>query len=169
MNTTERWIAHFSAELERRDVSDDRIRDEVDTVRHHLRDGGDDPFQAFGDPLAYAATLADPVEDPTPSSGTVIALFGAIAAFIVLVVGSVRWIDGDEGSAAWAIAGGVAFITALAALSIALTRRAIAAALRDRLDRTTDSQWSLSATLLLLAPWTFVGFAGLVLALAAIL
>lgn len=58
MSTTERWIALFSTELERRDISDDRIREEVATVRSHLHEGSEDPDATFGDPVAYAASLA---------------------------------------------------------------------------------------------------------------
>lgn len=168
MNTNERWIALFSTELERRDVSDGRIRDEVDTVRVHLRDGDDDAQDAFGDPVAYAATLASPRSDDVPSRTLVLALFASIAMFIVFVIASVRWIDGDASASPWSIVGGVGLIIAVVTLSVSLTRRAVAAALRDVLDQRSDAQWSRASTLLLLVPWTFIGFAGLVLALAAL-
>lgn len=168
MNTNERWIALFSTELERRDVSDERIRDEVDTVRVHLRDGDDDAQDAFGDPLAYAATLADPGSDDVPSRTIILSLFPAIAMFIVFVIASVRWIDGDASASPWSIVGGAGLIVAVVTLSVSLARRAIAAALRDVLDQRSDAQWSRASTLLLLVPWTFVGFAGLILTLAAL-
>ena len=170
MTTNERWISLFSTELERRDVPDERIREEVETVRVHLRDGDDDAAEdAFGDPVAYAATLASPGSEDLPSRTTILSLFAAIATFIVFVIASVRWIDGDASASPWSIVGGVGLLIALVTLSVSLTRRAIAAALRDELDLHTEAHWARASTLLLLLPWTFVGFAGLIPALAALL
>lgn len=167
MTTTERWIALFSTELERRDVPDERIREEVATVRAHVEEGSDDIDAAFGDPIVYAGVLAGASDDDTPSRGTVLSLFIAIALFIVFAISVVRWLDGDDGNAPWAILSGAGLLAAVAALSVSLTRRAVSTALRDALSRRTEAQWRLSATVLLLVPWTFIAFAALVVAVAA--
>lgn len=168
MNSTEDWIALFSTELERRDISDDRIREEVDTVRSHLHEGSEGPDAAFGDPVAYAASLAIDADDDTPPRSVVLALFSAIAFFIVFVISAVRWIDGDSSTSIWAIVGGLALLASVAALSVSLTRRAIESALRDSLNQRSAASWKMSATLVLLFPWFFIGFAGLILAIAAL-
>lgn len=168
MSTTERWIALFSTELERRDISDDRIREEVDTVRSHLHDGSEDPDATFGDPVAYAASLAAAADEDTPSRSTVLALFSAIAFFIVFVISTVRWVDGDPSASPWSIVGGLALLLSVTALSVSLTRRAIESALRDNLNQRSAARWKLSSTLLLLLPWMFIGFASLIVAIASL-
>lgn len=168
MSSTERWITLFSTELERRDLSDDRIREEVSTVRSHLREDHEDPDVAFGDPVAYAARLAAASDDATPSRSTLLALFAAIAFFIVFVLSTVQWIEGDPSASPWSIVGGIALLVSVATLSASLSRRAIESALRDSLTQESAASWKLSSTLLLLVPWTFIGFAGIVLAIAAL-
>lgn len=168
MNTTDRWMDESSAELNKRDVSEGRIRDEVDTVRAHLRDAGGDAESAFGDPVVYAAGLAAPAEGGTPDRSTVLVLFVAIASFIVFTLTAVRWVNGDASNAPWAIAGGGSLLFSVAALSISLSRRAVEAALRDTLTRKTAEQWRLSSALVLLLPWAFIGFSGIVIAVAAL-
>lgn len=168
MNATDQWITRFTAELEQRDVPETRIRDEVDTVRDHVRTSGADARASFGDPVAYAGTLADPADEDTPSQSTLLAVLVPAVLFIVFVLTGVRWVGGDTGSALWAVTSGAAFVVSLAVLSVALTRRAIAAALRDHLSASTDAQWRVASTLLPLIPWAFVGFAGLILATAAL-
>lgn len=169
MSTTERWVALFSTELERRDISDDRIREEVDVVRSHLHEGSEDPDATFGDPVAYAASLAATADEDTPTQSTLLALFSAIAFFIVFVLSTIRWIEGDLAASPWSIVSGLALLASVAALSVSLTRRAIEAALRDDLNQRNAVGWKLSSTLLLLLPWTFFGFAGLVVAVAALI
>lgn len=168
MNTTDGWIDEFSAELSKRDVSESRIRDEVDAVRARVRDAGGDAESAFGDPVVYAAALAAPADEGTPDRSTVLVLFVAIASFIVFTLTSVRWVNGDVSNAPWAIVGGGFLLFSAAALSISLSRRAVETALRDTLTRKTAAQWRLSSALILLLPWAFIGFSGIVIAIAGL-
>ena len=168
MNTTDRWIAQFRTELDKRQVPDERIRDEIDTVREHIREAGGDADTAFGDPVAYAATLAEPADDDTPGSFPVLVLLAVITFFILFTLTGVGWIDGDASRAPWAISSGSALLVSAAAMSITLFQRTVSAALRDSFTRQTDVQWRLASAVLLLLPWTFIGFAGLVLAIAAL-
>lgn len=168
MTTRDRWIDDFSTELQRREVPDDRIQAEVETVLAHVHEAGGDAERSFGDPVAYAATLAPPASDDTPPQSTVLTLFAVIALFVVYAITVVRWVQGDPDSAVWAVVSGLGLLVAVAALSISLTRRALSAALRDGLNRTTDAQWRASSVLVLLVPWVVIAFAGLVPAVAAL-
>ncbi len=166
--TTDRWIADFTAELDRRGTPTDRIRDEVRAVSAHVSDAGLDADRVFGDPVAYAATLESAETEDTPSPPTVLALFACIAFFIVFVISAVQWVRGADAAAAWAVPFGAALLASSATLSVILSRRAAAAALRDSLDRGSVRAWSAGSTALALLPWGFVVFAAAVVALAAL-
>lgn len=168
MNTSDRWIERFRAELEDRELPPDRIDDEVKTVVSHLSDADVDADSAFGDPMSYAASLAEPSYGSTPSPQTTMTIFAIIALFVVFTISGVRWVDGDAGSASWAAGTGAALLVAVAALSVTLSRRAVASALRDRLSLRSESEWRITSTLLLLVPWVIIGFAALVISIAAI-
>ncbi|MFJ6418685.1 hypothetical protein [Paeniglutamicibacter sp. NPDC091659] len=168
MNTTDRWIVEFRTELEKRQVPNHRIDDEVDTVREHIREAGDDADAAFGDPVAYAATLADPADDDAPGGFPILVLLAVIAFFILFTITGTGWVSGDTGMATWAILSGSALLISAAAMSISLFQRAVSAALRDNLTRQTNAQWRLASAVLLLLPWTFIGFAGLILSVTAL-
>lgn len=69
----------------------------------------------------------------------------------------------------WAIARGAGLLISVAALSTSLTRRAVSEALRESLTQSSDTQWRVSSLVLLIVPWTFIGFAALVVAIAALI
>lgn len=165
---TDQWIVRFTRELESRELSG-RIRDEVANVREHIRDAGGDADDAFGDPVAYAATLASPMDHDTPSRSAVLALFASIGFFILFSISAVAWVRGDLTNAPWAIARGAGLLISVAALSTSRTRRAVSEALRESLTQSSDTQWRVSSLVLLIVPWTFIGFAALVVAIAALI
>lgn len=169
MTTTERWITEFSAELERRGVEPTRIKRESAAVREHVHESRHAAVDCFGDPVAYAASIAPPADDDTPSATILIALFASIALFIVFSLAAVRWVDGDASAAAWAIPAGAGLLAAVASLSVSISRRAVATALRDAVDGATDRAWRAGSILLFTLPWAFIAFAAAVTVLAALL
>jgi|GEM_PF-6609798 len=168
MTTSDQWIDRFRTELEERDVPRDRVTDEVNTIVSHLSEAGVDADTAFGDPISYAATLAEPSDDGTPTPQSSMTLLAIIALFVVFAISGVRWADGDLASAPWATASGAALLVAVATLSVMFSRRAAASALRDHLSLRTEAQWRTSSTLLLLVPWSIIGFAALIVTVAAV-
>ena len=169
MTADERWVVDFSAELERREVSPERIRVEIDSVKDFIEESNGSAEDTFGDPGSYAANLAPDSTSGTPGGSTVLALLATIATFIVFTISSVRWITGgDSGTALWSVVGGFAFIASNATLSILLARNVVASALRDDFTKTADVLFRSASTLVLLVPWLFIVFAGVIVSITAL-
>jgi len=167
MDTTDRWIDEFGTELDRRHMAPDRIEEAVDTVRQHVREAGGDAGTAFGDPVVYAAAIADP-DDGSPAGAPALIVLALIATFVLVALSGSAWIGGSADMAPAAIASGAGLLVAAAALSVSLSRQAVAEALRERLSRDADRRWRVASSVLLLMPWTIVGFAALVLVISAL-
>lgn len=61
------WVDAFVLEARLRDVPGDRIGDALAEVDTHCRDGDEPAHVAFGDPAAYARTVAETYPAPRPS------------------------------------------------------------------------------------------------------
>lgn len=169
MTADERWKDRFAAELERRDISTERIREEIDAVEDFIQESDASAEDMFGDPGQYAAKLAPDSESGTPSSATGLTLLATMALFTVFTLSALQWINGgDTDTALWAVASGFAFLTTTAMLSVLLARSVVASALRDQFTQKSDVQLRAAATLMLLMPWLFVVFAGIVISAVAL-
>ena len=169
MTADERWKDRFAAELERRDISTERIREEIDAVEDFIQESDASAEDMFGDPGQYAAKLAPDSGSGTPSSATVLTLLATMALFTVFTLSALQWINGgDTDTALWAVASGFAFLTTTATLSVLLARSVVASALRDQFTQKSDVQLRAAATLMLLMPWLFVVFAGIVISAVAL-
>lgn len=86
------WLDGLVVELRLRDVPGDVIGDVLAEVDAHVVDSGTSARDAFGDPTAYAAQIAETTARPTPDDPRdmlPIALGGA--ALVVAVDGVVEW------------------------------------------------------------------------------
>lgn len=81
---------------------------------------------------------------------------------------AVRWIGhGNAGTMLWAVVSGFAFVITTAVLSVLLARGVVAAAFRDQFTEKADVQLRTAGTVMLMTPWLFVVFAGVVISVAA--
>ena len=89
------WADAFVIELRLRDVPGDVIGDVLTEVDSHVVDSGTSADDAFGDPVQYAAQVAESAARPTPDSAreTVPLALGG-GALVVAVDGAVAWAGG---------------------------------------------------------------------------
>ncbi|WP_136517913.1 hypothetical protein [Cellulomonas telluris] len=112
------WRERLVLELRLRDVPGTTIGGALADVEAHCRDSGQDAATAFGDPAAYAATLAEAVAVPAPRRSPLRDGVGALVQVggVVATVWSVPpWLRGEELSLTAGAATTVLVATALAA------------------------------------------------------
>lgn len=89
------WVDAFVVELRMRDVPGDVIGDVLSEVESHVLDSGADAADAFGDPVQYAAQIAETAGRPTPDDPrTMVPIALGGAALVLAVDGVVAW-SGD--------------------------------------------------------------------------
>jgi hypothetical protein len=176
------WVDAFVIELRLRDVPGDAIGDLLTEVDSHVVDSGATAHDAFGDPVQYAAQMAETAARTAPDHARdlVPSAVGG-AALIVVIQGAVAW----AGDGVVEVTGGtLTLVAALVAAVLALHRYGTPL-LRYLVRASFWRIWALSMVVigvfvglsLLLRPWHLVTLpavptalaAGALLALAAVL
>ncbi|MCM0639672.1 hypothetical protein [Cellulomonas wangsupingiae] len=114
------WVDAFVLELRLRDVPGDLVGDALAEVESHVLDAGTSADDAFGDPRAYAATIAETAARPTPDEpGAMVPPALGGAALVVAITGIVAWL----GDGAVDVTGGtLAVVGAVLALPFVVQR-----------------------------------------------
>jgi len=125
------WAEEFVLEARLRDVPGNRIGDALGEVNAHCRDAGESAAEAFGDPIAYARTVA---AQSTPVTVPWLSTFGPTLVQVVGVVltlsGVGTWVTGRPLVVTWGMAGAIVLLCAGVAGLGMLLGRALGAIVR---------------------------------------
>lgn len=129
------WRERLVLELRLRDVPGTTIGGALAEVEAHCVDSGQDAATAFGDPVAYAATLAEAVAVPEPRRSPLragLAAFVQVGGVVATVWSLPPWVRGEELSLTAGAATTVLVATALAVAVAAAPGAAVRALLALR-------------------------------------
>ncbi len=112
------WETGFVTELRMLDVDGRRIGDALEEVRAHCAESGEAPAAAFGDPAAYARSLALPAEPARLGSTVVLALVG-LAGMQLTLTSLMAWLAAEP----YALTTGLLVAAALVVLVVVLAAR----------------------------------------------
>lgn len=124
----ESWAETFVIELRLRDAPGRVIGDALAEVESHCAESGETAAEAFGEPVAYARSLAlaaEPAPDPLPMGGALRWALQAVG-LLVTTVGTTAWQAGDP----LELTTGLVALTVVVGASILAVSRAADRALR---------------------------------------